>query len=66
VDHTTESRKRNICKSGLPTILSDHTEVWELLEVVAKLVPKLHVVKEWAYAEIFFTMSGEIFSQPAV
>lgn len=35
---------------------------WKLLGVVAVLVPKFPVVKEWAYAGFFFTMTGAIVS----
>ena len=66
MDHTTESGERNIGKSGLPTVLSDPTEVWELLKVVTILVPKFPLLKEWSYAGFFFAMSGAIFSHPAV
>lgn len=34
--------------------------------VVALLIPKFPVLKEWAYAGFFFAMSGAIFSHIAV
>ena len=37
-----------------------------MLGVVALLVPKFPMVKEWAYAGFFFVMSGAIFSHVAV
>lgn len=40
--------------------------VWKLLGVVAVLIPKYPVLKEWAYAGFFFCMSGAIFSHLAV
>jgi uncharacterized membrane protein YphA (DoxX/SURF4 family) len=36
--------------------------IWKLLGVVAVLVPKFPLVKEWAYAGFFFTMSGAVIS----
>lgn len=36
--------------------------VWKLLGVVAVLVPKFPLVKEWAYAGFFFLMSGAVLS----
>jgi hypothetical protein len=36
--------------------------VWKLLGVVAVLVPKFPLVKEWAYAGFFFLMTGAILS----
>ncbi|MBI1227081.1 MAG: DoxX family protein [Bacteroidetes bacterium] len=40
--------------------------IWKLLGVVAVLVPKLPLLKEWAYAGFFFTMTGAIISHFAV
>ncbi|TNE79947.1 MAG: DoxX family protein [Bacteroidetes bacterium] len=40
--------------------------VWKLLGVVAILLPKFPLVKEWAYAGFFFLMSGALFSHFAV
>ncbi|OXA77334.1 DoxX-like family protein [Flavobacterium aquidurense] len=36
--------------------------VWKLLGVVAILLPKFPLLKEWAYAGFFFAMSGAIVS----
>lgn len=36
--------------------------VWKILGVVAVLIPKFPLVKEWAYAGFFFAMSGALFS----
>lgn len=33
---------------------------WKLLGVIAILIPKFGLLKEWAYAGFFFTMSGAI------
>jgi uncharacterized membrane protein YphA (DoxX/SURF4 family) len=39
--------------------------IWKLLGVVALLIPKFPLLKEWAYAGFFFAMSGAIFSHLA-
>jgi hypothetical protein len=39
--------------------------VWKFLGVVALLIPKFPLVKEWAYAGFFFAMSGAVFSHVA-
>lgn len=39
--------------------------VWKILGVVAILVPRFPLVKEWAYAGFFFAMSGAVFSHAA-
>src|SRR6478672_9959291 len=36
--------------------------VWKILGVVALLIPKFPLVKEWAYAGFFFAMTGAAFS----
>lgn len=36
--------------------------VWKLLGVIAILIPKYPLLKEWAYAGFFFAMSGAIIS----
>jgi len=40
--------------------------IWKILGVVAVLIPKFPLLKEWAYAGFFFAMSGAIFSHIAV
>lgn len=40
--------------------------VWKMLGVVAILIPKFQLLKEWAYAGFFFCMSGAIVSHLAV
>jgi len=47
---------------GYPEYISPLLGAWKLLGVIAILVPKLPIVKEWAYAGFFFNMSGAIFS----
>lgn len=39
--------------------------VWKMLGVIAILVPKFPLIKEWAYAGFFFSMSGAVVSHAA-
>jgi uncharacterized membrane protein YphA (DoxX/SURF4 family) len=50
---------------GYPAYLLTILGVWKLLGVVAVLIPKFPLVKEWAYAGFFFAMSGAVFSHLA-
>jgi uncharacterized membrane protein YphA (DoxX/SURF4 family) len=36
--------------------------IWKILGVLAILIPRFPLVKEWAYAGFFFAMSGAVFS----
>lgn len=47
---------------GYPLYLLTIIGVWKLLGVIAVLLPKLPLVKEWAYAGFFFVMSGALIS----
>ena len=47
---------------GYPTYLLTMLGVWKLLGVVAVLIPRFPLLKEWAYAGFFFTMSGAAIS----
>ena len=40
--------------------------VWKMLGVIALLIPKFPLVKEWAYAGFFFVMTGALYSHIAV
>lgn len=40
--------------------------VWKVLGSIAILLPRLPLLKEWAYAGFFFAMSGAVFSHLAV
>ncbi|MFZ1790904.1 MAG: DoxX family protein [Saprospiraceae bacterium] len=51
---------------GYPTYFLTIIGIWKILGVVAVLLPKFPLVKEWAYAGFFFTMTGAIFSHFAV
>src|SRR5436189_6363369 len=47
---------------GYPAYLLTIIATWKILGVVAVLIPKFPLVKEWAYAGFFFLMSGAIYS----
>jgi hypothetical protein len=47
---------------GYPVYFLTILGTWKMLGVVAVLIPKFSLVKEWAYAGFFFAMSGAIFS----
>lgn len=50
---------------GYPVYLLTLLGIWKILGVVAVLIPKFPLLKEWAYAGFFFVMSGAIFSHVA-
>lgn len=52
----------NITALGYPVYFLTVIGVWKLLGVVAVLVPRLPLLKEWAYAGFFFTMTGAAIS----
>src|ERR1044071_4850205 len=51
---------------GYPAYFLIIIGIWKLLGVIAILVPKFPLVKEWAYAGFFFSMTGAIFCHLAV
>ena len=54
-----------IVNLGYPVYLLTILGVWKILGVVAVLIPKFPLLKEWAYAGFFFVMSGAVFSHIA-
>ena len=50
---------------GYPVYFLTILGVWKILGVIAVLIPKFPLLKEWAYAGFFFAMSGAIFSHIA-
>lgn len=50
---------------GYPAYFLTMLGVWKILGVIAVLIPKFPLLKEWAYAGFFFSMSGAIFSHIA-
>jgi len=51
-----------ITELGYPLYLLTILGVWKILGVIAVLIPKAPVLKEWAYAGFFFAMSGAVIS----
>ena len=51
---------------GYPIYFLTILGVWKILGVVIVLIPKFPLLKDWAYAGFFFTMSGAIFSHIAI
>jgi hypothetical protein len=47
-----------ITKLGYPVYFMTIIGTWKILGVIAILIPKRPLLKEWAYAGIFFTLSG--------
>jgi len=60
-----EQEVNNIIHLGYPVYFLTMLGIWKILGVVAILVPKFAVLKEWAYAGFFFAMSGALFSRIA-
>jgi uncharacterized membrane protein YphA (DoxX/SURF4 family) len=50
---------------GYPVYFMTILGVWKILGVIAVLIPKFPLLKEWAYAGFFFSMSGAVFSHIA-
>lgn len=51
---------------GFPNFFLIIIGVWKILGVIAVLLPKFPLVKEWTYAGFFFLMTGAIFTHFAV
>jgi uncharacterized membrane protein YphA (DoxX/SURF4 family) len=49
-----------------PVYLLTLLGIWKILGVIALLIPKYPLLKEWAYAGVFFLLSGALFSHIAV
>ena len=50
---------------GYPVYFLTIIGVWKILGVIAVMLPKFPLLKEWAYAGFFFAMSGAICSHIA-
>ena len=59
----TEQEVGNMRQLGYPAYLLAILGMWKLLGVIALLIPKFPLVKEWAYAGFFFAMSGAAISR---
>ncbi len=50
---------------GYPIYFISFIGIWKMLGIVAILIPGFKLLKEWAYAGIFFAMSGAVISHIA-
>lgn len=57
-----EEEAQNFDSLGYPHYLMAIIGSWKLLGVIAILIPKTSLLKEWAYAGFFFAMSGALIS----
>lgn len=55
----------NFSQLGYPAYLMTIVGTWKILGVIAILIPRFPILKEWAYAGFFFAMSGAILSHLA-
>lgn len=55
----------NITKLGYPVYFLTLLGIWKVLGVIAVLIPRHPLLKEWAYAGFFFAMTGATFSRIA-
>nr|WP_294904531.1 DoxX family protein [uncultured Lacibacter sp.] len=51
---------------GYPSYLLTMLAVWKFAGVIVLLLPKFPLLKEWAYAGFFFSMSGALLSHIAL
>jgi uncharacterized membrane protein len=51
---------------GYPLYFLNIIGAWKILGVIAILIPRFKLVKEWAYAGLFFAMTGAVASHLAV
>lgn len=51
---------------GYPMYFLTLLGIWKILGVIAILMPRFPLLKEWAYAGFFFAMTGAFFSHIAV
>jgi hypothetical protein len=54
-----------ILKLGYPGYILAFLGITKILGVVAVLIPRFPLLKEWAYAGFFFTMAGALYSHIA-
>ena len=58
----TEEEVTMMTRLGYPVYFLTIIGIWKVLGVVAVLVPKFPLLKEWAYAGFFIVMSGAVIS----
>jgi hypothetical protein len=47
---------------GFPVYFLTILGTWKILGVIAILIPKFPIIKEWAYAGFFFLITGALYS----
>src|ERR1700761_2807978 len=62
----TKEMAEMVAHLGYPAYFMDIIGVWKILGVIAILIPGFKLVKEWAYAGFFFTMTGALISHLAI
>jgi len=55
-----------VTQLGYPVYFLTILGVWKILGVIAILIPRFKLIKEWAYAGFFFAMTGALFSHIAI
>jgi hypothetical protein len=50
---------------GYPVYFIALIGIWKILGIIAIIVPGFKLLKEWAYAGLFFTMTGAVISHIA-
>lgn len=55
-----------VSQLGYPIYMLSILGAWKILGVIAILIPRFPLVKEWAYAGFFFVMSGAAVSHITV
>jgi uncharacterized membrane protein YphA (DoxX/SURF4 family) len=60
-----EEERDMFSRLGYPSYLMTLLGALKILGVIAVLIPRLPILKEWAYAGFFFAMFGAIFSHIA-
>lgn len=55
-----------VTRLGYPLYMLSIIGIWKILGVIAILLPKAPLLKEWAYAGFFFTMTGAAISHLAM
>src|SRR3569833_972508 len=56
----------SVARLSYPMYVMTIIGVWKILGVIAVLIPKFPLLKEWAYAGFFFVMSGAVVSHLVV
>jgi len=65
ISHTKEMADM-LAHLGYPVYFMTIIGVWKVLAVIAILIPGFKLLKEWAYAGLFFVMTGALFSHLAI